>query len=143
MLKFPPKLGNRLGSNTMILLAMKFVFWRANRIRETKALMKRWNRKVQFDIESVSPFYIMFQESVASLAKGRAEEPDLIIKASINHFRKILKGEVRFEEAFLRKQFEATGSIHDAARFSRIVGVVLESHKRALSTFRRLFGKFI
>lgn len=127
----------------MILLAMKIVFWRANRIGKARALMKGWNRKVQFDVEGVSPFYVMIQEGLASLAKGRAEKPDLIIKASNNDFRKMLRGELKFEEAFLRKKFEAIGSIHDAAIFNRIVGIVLESHRRSISTFRRLFGKFI
>jgi putative sterol carrier protein len=132
-----------VGLNTMILLAMKIVFWRANRIGAAKALMKGWNRKVQFDVESASPFYVRVQEGLASLVEGRAEKPDLIIKARSNNLRKIIRGDLKFEEAFLRKQFEAIGSIHDAAIFNRIVGVVLDSHKGSISIFRRFFGKFI
>ena len=127
----------------MILLAMKIVFWYANRIKEAKALMKGWNRRVQFDIEDTGSFYVVIQEGVASFAKGRCENPDLVLKASNKNFRKILRGEVGFEEAFLLKQFEAIGSIRDAAIFKRIIGVVLESHKGTISIFRWVFGRFI
>ncbi|MBW2609967.1 MAG: SCP2 sterol-binding domain-containing protein [Deltaproteobacteria bacterium] len=127
----------------MILFSMRFVIWRANRIKEAKEMMKRWNRKVQFDVTGVTPFYVMVQEGRASVVKGRADKSDLVIKGSQNGFRKILKGELKFEEAFLRKQFETVGSIRDAAIFNRIVGSVLESHKRTLPIFRRFFGKLV
>ena len=127
----------------MILLAMKVVFWYSNRIGEAKALMKGWNRKVQFDVEGMSPFYVMVQEGRSSLSKGKAEKPDVVIKANKNNFKKILRGELKFEEAFVRKQFEAIGPIHDAAKFKRIVGIVLESHKGSISVFQWLVGKFI
>ena len=129
--------------NIITLLTMRVVFWRANRIKETKALMKGWNRKIQFDIDRMNPFYVAIQEGRASLIKGRYEKPDLIIKASAGNFRKVLRGEVKFEEAFLLKRFEATGSIRDASMFNRMVGVVLESHKRSISTLRWFVGKLI
>lgn len=127
----------------MILLAMKMLFWYSNRIGEAKALMKGWNRKVQFDVEGMNPFYVMVHEGRASLLKGKAEKPDVVMKANKNNFKKILRGELKFEEAFVRKQFEAIGSIHDAAVFKRIVGIVLDSHKGTISILQRLVGKFI
>ncbi len=142
MLEFLLKPSGRQWLNAMILLAMKVVFWRANRIKEARALMKGWNRKIQFDVEGMNPFYVMVQEGLASLVKGGYENPDLTIKATTKNFRKILEGEIKFEEAFLLKQVEAIGSIRDAAIFKRIVGVVLESHKGLISTFRWFFGKF-
>jgi len=83
------------------------------------------------------------QESHASLIKGETEKPDLLIKGSSDNFRKIMRGELRFEEAFLRKKFETAGSIRDAAIFNRIVGIVLDSHKGSVSFFQRFFGRFI
>ena len=142
MLEFLPKPSGREWVKAMILLAMKVVFWRANRIKEARLLMKSWNRKIQFNVEGMSPFYVVVQEGLASLVKGGCENPDLTIKSTTKNFRKILGGEVKFEEAFLLKQVEALGSIRDAAIFKRIVGVVLESHKGFISTFRWFFGKF-
>ena len=127
----------------MILLAMRILFWLANGNKEAKALMRGWNRTIKFDIESTAPFYVKIQEGLASVIRGSCEKPDLIMKASNSNFRKMLKGEIQFEEAFLRKQFDAIGSIHDAARFKRIIGLVLESHSRLISAFRLFVGKFI
>ena len=73
----------------MILLAMRIVFWYANRLKQTKVLMKGWNRNVQFHIEGVNPFYARFQDGKASLIKGEWEKPDLIIKGNNKNFRKI------------------------------------------------------
>jgi putative sterol carrier protein len=122
---------------------MRLLIWRANRVKEAKELMKRWNRKVQFDLTGAPLFHVVFQESLASLVKGRAEKPDLIIKGSRKGFRKIIRGELKFEEAFLRKQFETIGPIRDAAIFNRIVGSVLDSHKGSLPVLRRFFGRFV
>ncbi len=127
----------------MILFSMRLIIWRANRVKEAKDLMKRWNRKVQFDLAGVTPFYVSVQEGLASLVKGKAETSNLTIKGSRNGFRKIIKGELKFEEAFLRKQFETIGPIRDAAIFNRIVGSVLDSHKGSLPVMRRFFGRFI
>jgi putative sterol carrier protein len=122
---------------------MKLIIRRANRIKEAKDLMKRWNRKIQFDLTDVTPFYVSVQEGLASVVKGRAEKSDLTIKGSRNGFRKIIKGELKFEEAFLRKQFETIGPIRDAAIFNRIIGAVLDTHKGSLPVLRRILGRFV
>jgi len=127
----------------MILQSMRFIFWRANRIEEAKALMNRWNRKIQLDLEGMGPCHIKVQDGHSSLVKGETENPDLLIKGNTKNFRKIMRGDLRFEEAFLRKKFEAKGSIRDAAIFNRIVGIVLDSHKRSVTVFQRFFGRFI
>ena len=131
------------GGGRMILTGMRMVYWLANRNKEAQALMRGWNRKIQFEIEGTAPFYVEVQEALASLHKGTQERPDLVMKATGDNFRRMLRGEIQFEEAFLRKQFETIGPVHDAARFKRIVGLVLESHSGLISTFRFLFGKFI
>ena len=127
----------------MVSLAMKIAFWLANKNKEAKALMRRWNRKIKFDIEGAPAFYVNVQNGTASLIKGDCNNPDLVVKASNRNFRRMLRGEIQFEEAFLRKQIDTVGSIHDAARFKRIIGLVLESHSGLISAFRLLFGKFI
>ena len=127
----------------MLLLTMKIAFWRANQIKATKALMKGWDREIQFDVEGMSPFYVLVQGGRASVIKGKSEKPDLTIKSSTANLRRIIRGEVNFEEAFIRKQIDAIGSIRDAAIFKRIFGVILESHKGIISIIRKLFGKFI
>ena len=127
----------------MILLSMRFIFWRANRIEEAKALMTRWNRVIQFEVEDMVPFHVKVQEGHASIFRGETENPDLLIKGNTKNFRKIMRGELRFEEAFLRKKFEASGSIRDAAIFNRIIGIVLDSYKWPVLFFQQLFGRFI
>ncbi len=131
------------GLKAMLLLSMKIAFWRANSIKETKALMKGWDREIQFDVEGMNPFYVVVQGGRASVRKGKSEKPDLTIKSSTANFRKIIRGEVNFEEAFIRKQVDAIGSIRDASIFKRIFSVVMESHKGIISIIRKLFGKFI
>lgn len=127
----------------MVFFAMKIAFWLANKNKEAKALMRGWNRKIKFDIEGTHAFYVNVQNGSASLIKGDCNNPDLVVKASNSNFRRMLRGEIQFEEAFLRKQIDTVGSIHDAARFKRIIGLVLESHSGLISVFRLLFGKFI
>ena len=127
----------------MLLLAMKMAFWRANSIKATKALMKGWDREIQFDVEGMDSFHVVVQGGRASVRKGKSEKQDLTIKSSTANFRKIIRGEVNFEEAFIRKQVDAIGSIRDASIFKRIFGVTMESHKGTISIARKLFGKFI
>jgi putative sterol carrier protein len=119
------------------------VFWLANRNKEAQKLMGGWNRTIQFDIEGAPPFFIGIQEGRGSLGKGTCDKPNLTMKTTEGNFRRMLRGEIQFEEAFVRKQFEAIGPVHDAARFKRVVGLVLESHGRLIGTFRSVFGRFI
>ena len=127
----------------MIFLAMKILFWLANKNKEVKALLRGWNRTIKFDIESTAPFYVKTQDGFASVVKGNFEKPDIIMKATNSNFRRMLKGDIQFEEAFLRKQIDAVGSIHDAARFKRVIGLVLESHSGLIAAFRMSFGKLM
>ena len=127
----------------MILFSMRFVIWRANRIDDSKTLMKRWNKRIQFDVSGVAPFYVQIQEGIASLKKGKPDKTDLTIKGSKKGFYKIMRGELKFEEAFLRKQFETIGSIRDAAIFNRIVSTVMDSHKHTLPFMQRIAGVFM
>ena len=122
---------------------MKILFWLANKNKEVKTLMGGWNRTIKFDIDSTTPFHVKTQDSFASVIKGNCEKPDLIMKATNSNFRRMLKGDIKFEEAFLRKQIDAVGSIHDAARFKRIIGLVLESHSGLIAAFRLSFGKLM
>ncbi len=122
---------------------MKILFRLANKNREVKALMRGWNRTIKFDIDSTAPFYVKTQDGFASVVKGNYEKPDLTMKATNSNFRRILKGDIKFEEAFLRKQIDAVGSIHDAARFKRIIGLVLESHSGLITAFRLFIGKLM
>ena len=127
----------------MILFAMKILFWLANKNKEVKTLLGGWNRTIKFDIDSTTPFHVKTQDGFASVIKGNCEKPDLIMKATNSNFRRMLKGDIKFEEAFLRKQIDAVGSIHDAARFKRIIGLVLESHNGLITAFRLSFGKLM
>ena len=127
----------------MVLFAMKMLFWLANRNREAQALMRGWNRKIQFDIEGLPSFIVTIQDGRASIVERNHGTSHLTMKTTENNFRRMLRGEIQFEEAFLRKQFEAIGPVHDAARFKRIVGLVLESHSGLISVFRTLFGRFM
>lgn len=127
----------------MIRFAMRVAFWLANRNEQARKLMQGWNRNVQFQIDKVAPFYVLIRDGSAVVSPGLCENPNLVMKASEASFRRMLRGEIQFEEAFIRKQIEAIGSVHDAARFKRIIGIVLERHAPLISVFRSVFGRFI
>ena len=122
---------------------MKSLCWFVNRDNSAQGLIQGWNRSIGFDIEETAPFSIEVRDGKVSLQAGKYEKADLVIRTTKENFQRVLKGEFQFEEAFIRKKFEAIGPVHDAAKFKRMIGLVFESNKMLIKSFRFTVGRFL
>ena len=127
----------------MILFTMRAACWLANWTKAVQTLIKGWNRSINFEVEGLDSFHLKVKEGAVFFYKGPHGKPDLVIKSTKKNFRGMLRGDFQFEEGFVRKKFDAMGPVRDAAKFKRMMGLIIESHPWFFSMFRMVFGRFL
>jgi putative sterol carrier protein len=99
--------------------AMGMFAFLANRKKEVKDLMPD-GTTIQFELKNEKQFYLSFSSGKLSAHDGRVESPSATIRGDKDSFLKLLKGEMRQEEAFFMRKLEVTGPVTYLVRLNRL-----------------------
>ncbi len=91
----------------------------ANRKKEVKDIMPD-GTTIQFELENEKQFYLRFSKGKLSVHSGRCDNPSATIRGERDSFLKLLKGEIRQEEAFFMRKLEVTGPVTYLVRLNRL-----------------------
>jgi putative sterol carrier protein len=91
----------------------------ANRKKEVKEVMPE-GATIQFELQNEEQFYLRFSDGKLFVCSGRCNNPSATIRGDKDSFLKLLKGEMRQEEAFFMRKLEVTGPVTYLLRLNRL-----------------------
>lgn len=109
-----------------------------NRTPQVRDMLEGWNRTLQFNLEGEPPFYVVVENERASMGRGTADDPDLVLSAPSPLFMGIITNQVNADEAFMNKKYEVVGAPGDATRFRVLGERVQEYHPVAFGAMLKL-----
>jgi putative sterol carrier protein len=98
----------------------------ANRRDDLKGIMPE-GTTIQFELQREKQFYITFQNLKLSVKSGRIDSPAATIRGDRDAFLKLLKGQMRQEEAFFMRKIEVVGPVTYLVRLNRMGQKVMTS----------------
>ena len=99
--------------------AMGMFAFLANRKKEVKDIMPE-GTTIQCEIQIEKQFYLHFSSGKLSVHSGRYDNPSATIRGDRESFLKLLKGEMRQDEAFFMRKLEVTGPVTYLVRLNRL-----------------------
>ncbi len=106
--------------------ALRLFVMLANRRKDLKELMPD-NTTIQFEIDDGREFYLEFKEGKLSVHDGAKDSPTATIRSDGESFIKIMKGELKQDEAFFMRKVEVTGPVIYLVRLNRMAQEIVKS----------------
>jgi putative sterol carrier protein len=98
----------------------------ANRRKDLADVMPE-GTSIQFEIDNGKEFYMELTGGKLSIHDGHRDSPTVTIKSDKESFLKILKGELKQEEAFFMRKVEVTGPVTYVIKLNRLAQEVVSS----------------
>ena len=118
--------------------ALKMFVMLANRRKDLNELMPD-NTTIQFEIDDGREFYLNFKDGKLSVHDGRKDLPTATIRSDGESFIRIMKGELKQDEAFFMRKVEVTGPVTYLVRLNKMAQQIVNSG----GFFTRLLLKFV
>jgi putative sterol carrier protein len=106
--------------------ALKMFVMLANRRKDLNELMPD-NTTIQFEIDDGREFFLDFKGGKLSVHDGRKELPTATIRSDSESFIKIMKGELKQDEAFFMRKVEVTGPVTYLVRLNKMAQQIVSS----------------
>jgi len=110
----------------------------ANRRKDLNELMPD-NTTIQFEIDDGREFYLNFKDGKLSVHDGRKDLPTATIRTDGESFIRIMKGELKQDEAFFMRKVEVTGPVTYLVRLNKMAQQIVNSG----GFFTRLLLRFV
>lgn len=85
------------------------------------------NTTIQFVLEDGKEFFLEFKAGKLSVHNGAKDSPTATIRADSESFIKIMKGELKQDEAFFMRKVEVTGPVTYLVRLNKTAQQVVKS----------------
>ena len=118
--------------------ALRLFVLLANRRKDLKELMPDMTT-IQFEIDDGREFFLEFKDGKLSVHDGAKESPTATIRADSESFIKIMKGELKQDEAFFMRKVEVTGPVTYLVRLNKMAREIVSSG----GYFTRFMLKFV
>lgn len=118
--------------------ALKMFVMLANRRKDLNELMPD-NTTIQFEIDDGREFYLNFKDGKLSVHDGRKDLPTATIRSDGESFIRIMKGELKQDEAFFMRKVEVTGPVTYLVRLNKMAQQIVNSG----GFFTRLLLRFV